>query len=210
MGQKETCSLIPFSFSMHADACMHLIHEQWDLNNTDKKTNIFSWLYLLEIIRMSRMNFVLVSNETVVGMSGFSDGGRRNLKWSIAFYLLIAVAWLFYDRNIFTTYRIYNFYRPYLRLCDGELSILVVGKEFRGFGYGRKLFEKACAEAANFGHKKILICTYDTYCDVSFYDAAGCVLFTSFLDPDPSEPAHCRIYLRDVSGFSTDRYSLEK
>ena len=188
----------PFCFWKHALACMYLIHEQRGFNNTKKETTIFSWLYLLEIICGSEEMFVLTIDNTIVGMSGFSNGSHRKLHWKLAFLILFAVVWIFYDRNIFSTYKIYNFYRPYLRLCDGELSILVVNKKYRGYGYGKKLFEKACSAAASFGHKKILICTYDRYCDVSFYEAMGCGLFTSFMDPDPDDSTHCRIYMRNV------------
>jgi hypothetical protein len=187
-----------FRFHKHAKACMNLLKEQWPMND-GKPTNIFSWLYLLEILRASKYVFVKTENNNVIGFTGYSKGTSYRFWWNIVFHFLIYWVWLFYNRKIFYIYEIYNTYRPFIKLCDGELTVIVIDKKHRGKQYGAELFQCVCNHAVKQNYKKLLICTYEKYCDVTFYDTMSCELFTKFRDPDPTENIQCLLYIKQLT-----------
>jgi len=64
-----------------------------------------------------------------------------------------------------------------------QLKFLQIGRDYRGQGLGRRLFERACAEARHRGAKRLYISATPSENTVHFYMRLGCTL-ASEVDSD--------------------------
>lgn len=198
MNKDTSCTFEFFNFIKHWKQCIEIFSEQWDLNLSKKKTNIFSFLYLLEICRYSENLFVLKSDNVCCGLVGHSRGLKRNFLYNILFQIVILYIYIFYSRKVYWEYTVYNMYRPYIDLADGELSMIIVSKNYRNKGYGKQAFAYICNVAKNLGFKKLLISTYTKNCNTQFYDIVGCELFTTFREPVHDTYSLGKIYIKEL------------
>lgn len=160
---------------------VELLAKEWNLGKSESgaEGNICAWIYLMEILEESEKIITYKENNRLIGLCGYSNdkSNKHLLKKNI--YKIIKK--LLYkspkikDKNgLKEYYNNYNYLPKELEgYFDGEISILIVDKDYRGKNIGRKLLYETFELAKNDNMKNLQILT-DGACSYSFYEKCGC------------------------------------
>lgn len=159
-----------------------MLYKEWDLGKTVAKAKgkTCAWIYWFEILSEAEEIIIEKINNKVVGLCDYSKRNSRKHIFRKKIYGLLK--WLlihsFFVKDKEAIYKYNNGY-DYLpkeleNYFDGEITILIVDKQYRGKQIGRNLLNKIFEMAANDNMNNIQILS-DESCNYKFYENLGCI-----------------------------------
>ena len=161
---------------------VEILDKEWNLGKKESgaEGNICAWIYLMEILEESEKIITYKEDGELIGFCGYA-------KWNSKKHLLrkklakIIKNRLMNSKNIKNKnaikkyYENYGYYAPkeIEKKFDGEISILIVKKQYQNKGIGTKLLLEVFKLAKEDGLKKIQILT-DESCNYKFYKKCNC------------------------------------
>ena len=179
-----------------------LLYDEWDLGKkaSQAKGKICAWIYLFEILEESEMIILEKQNKEVIGVCGYSkyDSKKNVLKKKVysALKNIIIHSPLIKNKSaIYKYYSNYNYTPKEMKnYFGGEISILIVDKEYRGNKIGEKLLMDTFKLAKKDNITNLQILT-DESCNFQFYEKLGCkrIFETNILNGEP-EKCGCNLF----------------
>lgn len=157
-----------------------LLYNEWDLGKrlSGAKGKTCAYIYLFEILSETEKLVLKKENNKIVGFAGYSKWNSKKRIISKRFYGLMAKI-LINSPLVKNKQAIYDYNNEYDNIpsdlnnyFDGELSILIVDKNYRGKGYGTKLLKTAFDLAKKDNMKNLKIVTDDD-CNYKYYESLG-------------------------------------
>lgn len=158
-----------------------ILYKEWNLGKKESGAsgNICAWIYLMEILSESEKIITYKEKNNLIGFCGYSKNNSNKFIIRKTFYKIIKNL-LYKSKKIKNVNGLKKYSNNYnylpkelLNYFDGEVSILIVDKKYRGKGIGKKLlleiFELAKKDKIN----KLQILT-DESCNYKFYEVCGC------------------------------------
>lgn len=160
---------------------VNLLYKEWNLGKEEcgATGNICAWIYLMEILEESEKIVQYKENNKLIGFCGYSkkSSNKHILKKKLYKYIkqVLYKSKKIKDKNALKKYYDnYNYTpRKLEEHFDGEISILLVDKEYRGKQVGKKLLLQIF-EIAKKDHIKNLQILTDESCNWKFYENCGC------------------------------------
>lgn len=158
-----------------------LLQDEWNLGKKESKSegNICAWIYLMEILEETEKFVYYRDRGKLIGLAGYSKDNSNKYYIRKKFYSFI-------KKQLYKSKKIKNLdglkqyennynYKPdeLKNYFDGELSILILDKNYRGQGIGKKLLLKVFELAKKDNMKKLQILT-DESCSYQIYEKLGC------------------------------------
>lgn len=165
----------------HMKQAVNLLYDEWDLGEKESGAsgNICAWIYLMDILEESEKIVTYKENDKLIGICGYSKNNSKKYKIRKKFYNII-------KRLLYKSPKIknpkalkkYNDNYKYLpeellNYFDGEISILIVDKNYRGKNIGKKLLLKTF-ELAKKDDMNMIYILSDESCNYKFYESCGC------------------------------------
>ncbi|MDR0462360.1 MAG: GNAT family N-acetyltransferase [Christensenellaceae bacterium] len=164
----------------HFTKIVDMFLEQWDLGRFASETpgRACGRIYLFEILNCSDQIIAFFDKGEICGIAGFGNYRKpamRFKRWCYKIRRKIMINRKIKNKSGFWKYYESYHYSPkeFENYFDGDLSILIVDKRYRGRGLGKVLFDEICARAHKSGMKKMRIDTDDS-CNKGFYERLGC------------------------------------
>ena len=161
---------------------VNLLYNEWDMGKkaSQAKGKVCAWIYFFEIMEESEKIVLEKIDNKVIGICGYSKwNSKKNLLKKYFYRLLKNI--LIHSPLIKNKQAIYEYNENYDYLpkelenyFDGEVSILIVDKIYRGNNYGKKLLLKVFEMAKSDNMKNLQILT-DESCNFKFYEKLGCI-----------------------------------
>ncbi len=161
---------------------VEILGKEWNLGKKEAEAegNICAWIYLMEILEESEKIITYKENGELIGFCGYA-------KWNSKKHLLRKKLAKIIRNKLMNSKKIknkeaikkyddnYGYYEPkdIEKNFDGEISILIVKKEYQNKGIGTKLLLEVFKLAKEDGLKKIQILT-DESCNHKFYEKSNC------------------------------------
>lgn len=158
-----------------------LLSKEWNLGKKEAKANndICAWIYLLDILQESEKIIKYKEGNKLIGFCGYSKESSNKHKVSKEFYKIVKNR-LYKSKSIKNLEALkeyennYNYVPKELKnYFDGEVSILIVDKDYRGKKIGEKLLIEVFELAKKDNMKNLQIMT-DESCNYKFYENLGC------------------------------------
>ena len=159
-----------------------ILGEEWNLGKKESgaEGNICAWIYLMGILEESEKIITNKENDELIGFCGYA-------KWNSKKHLLRKKLAKIIKNRLMNSKKIknkdaikkydenYGYYAPkeIEKKFDGEISILIVKKEYQNKGIGSKLLLEVFKLAKEDGLKRIQILT-DESCNHKFYEKYNC------------------------------------
>lgn len=158
-----------------------LLESEWDLGKKEcgASGNICAWIYLMGILEETEQFVYYRKNGKLIGFTGYSKSNSKR-------HILKKKLYSFIKRQLYKSKKIkdlnalknyehnYNYLPSNMEnYFDGEVSILILDKTYRGKGIGKKLLLQVFDLAKKDGMKNIQILT-DESCNWQFYEKLGC------------------------------------
>lgn len=159
----------------------NLLYDEWDLakEKSGSKGKTCAYIYLFEILNESEKIVIKMDDNKLVGFAGYSKWRSKKHIIRKTFYGLLTKL-LINSPLVKNKQAIYDYNEAYDGVpkdledyFDGELSILIVDKNYRGKGYGKALLNKIFYLAKQDNMKNMQILT-DESCNYHFYELMGC------------------------------------
>ncbi len=158
---------------------INLLLTEWNLGV--KESNGPKWvcgmLYLNDIILESRYMIALKNKNKLIGYCGYSDNNyiKHNKIIYIHNKINELLEHLLNNRQGYVDYiNNYEYTPEFLeKSFDGEVSIIILDKQYRGLGLGKKLLNHIFKVAKQKGVERLKILT-DESCNYNFYTSLGC------------------------------------
>lgn len=160
---------------------VNLLAEEWNLGKKESEAegNICAWIYLIDLLEESEKIVTYKDGKKLVGFCGYSNKSshRRLIKRKIYKTIdnILRKSKKIKDKEGFNQYENNYDYVPkeLENYFDGEVSILIVDKNYRGQKIGEKLLLEVFKMAKKDNMKKLQILT-DESCNYHFYEKCGC------------------------------------
>ena len=158
-----------------------LLSKEWNLGKKEAEADndICTWIYLLDILQESEKIITYKLGNKLIGFCGYSKENSNKHMVSKKIYGFIKNK-LYKSSSIknlkaFKEYESnYNYIPEELKnYFDGEISILIVDKDYREKNIGRKLLLDVFELAKKDNIKNLQIVT-DESCNYKFYEKLGC------------------------------------
>lgn len=158
-----------------------LLSKEWNLEKKEAEANndICAWIYLLDILQESEKIIKYKEGNKLIGFCGYSKESSNKHKVSKEFYKIVKNK-LYKSKSIKNLEALkeyennYNYVPKELKnYFDGEVSILIVDKDYRGKKIGEKLLIEVFELAKKDNMKNLQIMT-DESCNYKFYENLGC------------------------------------
>ena len=181
----------------HHKEIVNMLYDEWDLGkqSSNAKGKICAWIYWFEILSQTEQLITQEENNEVIGVCGYSKwNSRKHLSRKKYYKILRSI--LLHSPLIKNKEAIYKYNNDYNYLpkelenyFDGEISILIVRKDYRGKNIGKELLTKIfeLAEKDNMNNLQILS---DESCNYKFYEKLGCRAVYETTIPN-GEPDKC-------------------
>ena len=158
-----------------------LLSKEWNLGKREAgaEDDICAWIYLFEILEQSDKIVKYKDGNKLIGFCGYSK--RISKK-----HMLFKTFYKFIKKRLYKSKSIKNLnafknhennynYVPekFNNYFDGEISILIVDKNYRGNKIGKKMLLEVFELAKKDNIKKLQIVT-DESCNYKFYEGVGC------------------------------------
>ena len=158
-----------------------MLYNEWDLGktNSNAKGKTCAWIYWFEILNEAEQIIIQEDNNKVIGVCGYSKwNSKRHLirkkYYGILRNILIHSPLIKNKKAIYKYNADYDYLPEELKnYFDGELTILIVDKSYRGRKIGKKLLTKVFELAQKDNMKNLQILT-DESCNYKFYEKMGC------------------------------------
>ena len=158
-----------------------LLANEWNLGKKEcgATGNICAWIYLFTVLEESEKIVTYKNGRKLVGFSGYSKDNSKKHLLKKKFYAIIKNK-LYKSKDIKDLEALKTYENNYDYLpkelenhFDGEVSILIVDKDYRGKNIGKKLLLEVfkLAKKDNIKYLKILT---DESCNFKFYENCGC------------------------------------
>ena len=160
---------------------VELLANEWNLGKKESGSigNICAWIYLFTILEESEKIVTYKEGKKLVGFSGYSNNNSRKHLLKKKVYTIIKNK-LYKRKNIKDLNALKEYENNYNYLpkelenyFDGEVSILLVDKNYRGKNIGKKLLLEVFNLAKKDNMKNLQILT-DESCNFKFYENCGC------------------------------------
>lgn len=160
---------------------VNLLSKEWNLGKIEAEAtnNICAWIYLLDVLEESEKIIKYKDKNKLVGFCGYCKKNSKKRKITKKFYKIVKNR-LYKSKSIknikaFKEYeKNYNYTPEELKnYFDGEVSILIVDKNYRGKQIGKKLLLDVFELAKKDNIKNLQIAT-DESCNYKFYEILGC------------------------------------
>ena len=160
---------------------VNLLTNEWNLGKKEcgATGNICAWIYLFSVLEESEKIVTYSDGRKLVGFSGYSKNNSKKHLLKKKFYAVIKNK-LYKSKDIKDLNALKEYENNYDYLprelenyFDGEVSILLVDKSYRGKGIGKKLLLKVFEYAKKDNMKNLQILT-DESCNFKFYETCGC------------------------------------
>lgn len=176
---------------------VNLLYDEWDLGKTPSqaKGKVCAWIYFFGIMEESEKIILEKINNKVIGICGYSKWNSKKNLFRKRFYtilknILINSPFVKNKKAIYKYNEDYDYLPNELNnYFDGEVSILIVDKNYRGKDYGKKLLLKIFEIAKNDKMNNLQILT-DESCNFKFYEKLGCEKIYEKVIPN-REPNKC-------------------
>lgn len=160
---------------------VNLLYNEWDLGKTASKAKgkICAWIYLFEILEESEKIILKKENNEVVGICGYSKYYSKKYLIRKKYYkvlknILIYSPFIKYKEEIYKYNDNYNYTPKELEnYFDGEITIIIVNKDYRRKNIGKQLILKIFEEAKKDNMRNLQILS-DESCNFKFYENIGC------------------------------------
>lgn len=158
-----------------------ILYDEWNLGRKESGAtgNICAWIYLMEILEESEKIITYKENNKIIGICGYSKNNSKKYRIRKALYRLIKHR-LYKNKDIKDLDGLKKYYENYDYLpkelegyFDGEVSILIVHKNYRNKGIGKRLLEEVFKLAKKDNMTNLQILT-DGACSYKFYEHCGC------------------------------------
>ena len=158
-----------------------LLSKEWNLGKKEAEANndICAWIYLLDILQESEKIIKYKEGNKLIGFCGYSKESSNKHKVSKEFYKIVKNR-LYKSKSIKNLEALkeyennYNYVPKELKnYFDGEVSIIIVDKDYRGKKIGEKLLIEVFELAKKDNMKNLQIMT-DESCNYKFYENLGC------------------------------------
>ena len=160
---------------------VNILYNEWDLGKKASKAKgkTCAWIYLFEILEYSEKIIIEKDKNKVIGICGYSKWNSRKHFIRKKFFKMMKN--LFINSHLIKNKEaLYKYNKDYdytpnklENYFDGEISILIVDKNYRGRNIGKKMITKIFNYAKNDDIKNIKILT-DESSNFRFYEACGC------------------------------------
>lgn len=158
-----------------------LLETEWDLGEKESGASrrLCAWIYLMEILEETEQFVYYRENGKLIGFAGYSKWNSKKHLLKKKFYSFIKRQLYkskeIKDLNAFREYEInYDYVPDYMKnYFDGELSMLILDKSYRGKGVGKELLLQVFDLAKKDNMKNLQILT-DESCSWQFYEKLGC------------------------------------
>ena len=160
---------------------VNLLANEWDLGQKEAgaEGNICAWIYLMDLLEESEQIVTYKSGNKLIGFCGYSKQSSHKKIVKKKIYKIISnilrKSKKIKNKEAFDQYeKNYNYIPKELEnYFDGEVSILIVDKNYRGQKIGEKLLLEVFKMAKKDNMKKLQILT-DESCNYHFYEKCGC------------------------------------
>ena len=158
-----------------------LLANEWNLGKKESGAtgNICAWIYLFTILEESEKIVTYKDGKKLVGFCGYSRNNSKKHLFKKKFYTIVKNK-LYKNKNIKDLHALKQYENNYDYLpkelenyFDGEVSILLVDKNYRGKSIGKKLLLEVFNLAKKDNMKNLQILT-DESCNFKFYENCGC------------------------------------
>lgn len=158
-----------------------LLANEWNLGKKESGAtgNICAWIYLFTILEESEKIVTYKDERKLVGFCGYSRNNSKKHLFKKKFYTIVKNK-LYKNKNIKDLHALKQYENNYDYLpkelenyFDGEVSILLVDKNYRGKSIGKKLLLEVFNLAKKDNMKNLQILT-DESCNFKFYENCGC------------------------------------
>lgn len=158
-----------------------LLANEWNLGKKESGAtgNICAWIYLFTILEESEKIVTYKDGRKLVGFCGHSRNNSKKHLFKKKFYTIVKNK-LYKNKNIKDLHALKQYENNYDYLpkelenyFDGEVSILLVDKNYRGKSIGKKLLQEVFNLAKKDNMKNLQILT-DESCNFKFYENCGC------------------------------------
>lgn len=158
-----------------------ILYNEWDLGKkaSEAKGKICAWIYLFEILEESEKIIIEKDKNKVIGICGYSKWDSKRHLMRKKFFKVLKILSIHSNliknkKEIFKYYEDYDYTPKELEnYFDGEVSILIVDKNYRGKNIGKKMITEIFKYAKNDNMKNIEILS-DESCNFKFYEICGC------------------------------------
>ncbi len=158
-----------------------LLANEWDLGKVFSKAkgNVCAWIYLLEILEETETMVIEKDNGKLIGFCGYAKWNSNKHIIKKKFYHIIKII-LLHSPLIKDKKAIMKYYSDYdytpaelQERFDGEISIIILNKNYRGKGLGKKMLQQIFEYAKEDNVKCLQILT-DEACNFKFYESLNC------------------------------------
>lgn len=160
---------------------VNMLYNEWDLGKKESKAKgkICAWIYLFEVLEETEKVVLEKENDKVIGICGYAKWNSKKYILRKNFFKLLKIICinspLIKDKKAMIKYSKDYDYTP-IELenhFDGEISLLILDKNYRGKGIGKKMINKIFEYAQKDNMKNIEILT-DQSSNFKFYENCGC------------------------------------
>ncbi len=160
---------------------VNMLYNEWNLGKKEAKAKgkICAWIYLFEVLEETEKVVLEKEKNKVIGMCGYSKRNSKKYILRKKFFKLLKNICInspsIKDKKAIIKYSQDYDYTPaeLKNHFDGEISLLIVDKKYRGKGIGQKMINKTFEYAKKDNMKNIEILT-DESCNFKFYEKCGC------------------------------------
>lgn len=158
-----------------------LLANEWNLGKKEcgATSDICAWIYLFSVLEESEKIVTYKDGRTLIGFAGYSKNNSKKHLLKKKIYGIIKNK-LYRDKNIKDLNSLKKYEDNYAYLpqelknyFDGEVSILILDKSYRGKKLGKKLLLEVFELAKKDNMKNLQILT-DESCNYKFYESCGC------------------------------------
>jgi len=158
-----------------------MLYNEWDLGKgeSNAKGKTCAWIYWFEILNEAEKLILEKQDNKVVGICAYSKWNSKNHYFRKKYYGLLKNI-LIHSPLIKNKRAIYKYnddydYLPeeFKKYFDGEITILIVDKCYRGKKIGKKLLIKTF-ELARKNHMNHIQILSDESCNYKFYEKLNC------------------------------------
>lgn len=160
---------------------VNLLANEWNLGKKEAgaEGNICAWIYLMDILEESEQLVTYKIGKKLVGFCGYSKQSSHKKIIKKKIYKTIGNI-LRKSKKIKNKDALNQYYNNYNYVpeelenyFDGEISIIIVDKNYRGKNIGKKLLFEIFEMAKKDNMKNLQILT-DESCNYNFYERCGC------------------------------------
>lgn len=158
-----------------------LLEKEWDLGAkaSGASRRLCAWIYLMEILEETEQFVYYRENGKLLGFAGYSNNKSKKHLLRKKFYKFVRYQ-LYKSKDIkdlkaLREYEDNYYYVPnnMKNYFDGEVLILILDKNYRGKGIGKKLLQEVFELAKKDNMKNLQILT-DESCSYQIYEKLGC------------------------------------